>query len=87
MSLPSDISEERLAVAKKMGANHTVKVDAKLDTRAMANKIVEVLGGHPDVTVECSGAESSLQTGIYVGFDLDKSSSLVYAPYRYYYQK
>jgi len=61
----TDISEERLSMAKKMGANHTVKIDVKLDTRSMANKIVEVLGGHPDVTIECSGAETSLQTGIY----------------------
>lgn len=57
-------------MARKMGANHTVTIDVKLDTRAMANKIVEVLGGHPDVTIECSGAETSLQTGIYVSFFL-----------------
>jgi L-iditol 2-dehydrogenase len=61
----TDISEERLAVAKKMGANRTITIDTKLDSRAMANKIVEVVGGHPDVTIECSGAEASLQTGIY----------------------
>ena len=61
-----DVSEHRLGVAKKMGANHVITIDPALDSRAMAERIVNVLGCNPDVTIECCGAESSLQTGIYV---------------------
>ena len=61
-----DISEHRLSVAKTMGANVIVTVDPKLDARAMADKIVSLMGSAPDVTIECSGAETSLQTGICV---------------------
>jgi L-iditol 2-dehydrogenase len=61
----TDISEHRLGVAKSMGANHVITIDPALDARAMADKIVEQLGAMPDVTIECCGAESSLQTGIY----------------------
>lgn len=62
----SDICGERLAIAKKMGASHIFKIDPTVDTRSTAGQIVRALGENPDVTIECSGAESSLQTGIYV---------------------
>jgi len=62
----ADISEHRLAVAKELGADFTYKIEPKVDARTTANAIVQLSGGHPDVTIECSGAESSLQTGIYV---------------------
>lgn len=61
----TDICGERLAVAKKMGASHIFKIDPAVDTRSTAEQIVRALGENPDVTIECSGAESSLQTGIY----------------------
>lgn len=48
-----------------MGADCTVLVDSK-DTREMARKISDALGVSPDITIECSGAESSIQTAIYV---------------------
>jgi L-iditol 2-dehydrogenase len=61
----TDISESRLAVAKSMGADHVITIDPKLDSRAMAANITKVIMANPDVTIECSGAEASLQTGIY----------------------
>ena len=48
-----------------MGADCTVLVDSK-DSREMAKKITDTLGVAPDITIECSGAESSVQTAIYV---------------------
>ena len=60
-----DISEHRLGVAKEMGAHHTVHVDSR-DARAMAKKVEDALSAMPDITIECSGAEASIQTGIYV---------------------
>lgn len=61
----TDISKDRLAVAKQMGADCVVEIDKSLDPRAMASKIVEAIGEHPDVTIDCNGAESSLQTGVF----------------------
>lgn len=31
-----------------------------------AARIIEEIGAMPDITIECSGAESAIQTGIYV---------------------
>ena len=61
----SDISESRLAIGKKMGADQIVVVDSR-DARAVAAKIVDAMGAEPDITIECSGAESSIQSAIYV---------------------
>ena len=60
-----DISEHRLKVAHEMGADYTVHVDTT-DSQALAEKVKSTLGCQPDITIECSGAESSIQTGIYV---------------------
>lgn len=61
----SDISENRLEVAKKLGASSTLCVKAALNSKELAEKVEELLGDKPDVSVECSGAESSIQSAIY----------------------
>ena len=61
----SDINESRLTIGKKMGADQIVVVDSR-DARAVAAKIVDAMGAEPDITIECSGAESSIQSAIYV---------------------
>jgi len=60
----TDISEGRLAVAKQMGADYTI-LATKKDPQEMAAEIATTMGGNPDVTIECSGAAPSVQTGIY----------------------
>ncbi|CAL4059474.1 unnamed protein product, partial [Meganyctiphanes norvegica] len=60
----TDIAENRLKVAKDLGANHTLLVDTK-DGEALAKKIAKLMGCMPDITIECSGAESSIQLGIF----------------------
>ena len=60
-----DLDENRLRVAKDMGANHTVKVTTR-DSRELAKQIVDTLGCNPDRTIECSGAAPSIATAIYV---------------------
>ena len=64
-SPPSDLNEGRLQVAKTMGATHTLRVTAR-DSRALARQIVDILGSPPDQSIECSGAEPSIATAIYV---------------------
>ena len=52
-------------MAKKLGADHCIKVDSR-DPNVMAKKIEDAFGEQPTVTIECSGAEPSVQTGIFV---------------------
>ena len=61
----TDLDEKRLQVAKEMGASYTVKVTTR-DSRELARRIVDTLGCSPDRTIECSGAEPSIATAIYV---------------------
>lgn len=60
----TDISEARLQIAKALGADYIVLVENK-DSFSTAGKIKDTLGAYPDITVECSGAETSIQAGIY----------------------
>ena len=56
--------DQRLEFARSIGADATVKVSGSVDD--MSKKILEVLGCAPDVTIECSGVESSIQLGMTV---------------------
>jgi len=60
----SDVRADRLEFAKKLGADHTITVDASYDSIKLAKEVVDTLGTRPDVTIECSGAEISLQAAI-----------------------
>lgn len=61
----TDIDEHRLSVAKSMGADLTYLI-AKKEPRQLAEEIAGIFDGvRPDKTIECSGAESSIQLAIY----------------------
>ena len=60
-----DISEMRLKFAEELGADHTVLADSQ-DDRQMAERIISVLGGEPDISIECSGAQSAVRMAIFV---------------------
>jgi len=64
-----DINESRLDFAKKMGINKTLLITPKLDSESVAQQVLELLGETPDITLECSGAESSLNLAIDVTRD------------------
>lgn len=59
----TDISQARLDFAKKVGANHILVADS--DPQKTAKQVEETLGSMPNVSIECSGAESSIQTTFY----------------------
>ncbi|KAK3739025.1 hypothetical protein QZH41_010484, partial [Actinostola sp. cb2023] len=59
----TDLDEGRLAKAKELGADYTIKVDSR-DGKEVAKKVMEVMGP-ADKTIECTGVESSIHTGIY----------------------
>lgn len=60
----TDIQDDRLKVANELGASACIKIDES-DPKKMAEKVHTTLGWKPDITIECSGVESSFQMGIY----------------------
>ena len=52
-------------MAKKLGATYTIQVKTR-DTRQLAQQIETVMGCKPDQSIECSGAQPSIATAIYV---------------------
>uniref|UniRef100_H0XPA5 Sorbitol dehydrogenase n=1 Tax=Otolemur garnettii TaxID=30611 RepID=H0XPA5_OTOGA len=59
-----DLSASRLAKAKEVGADLVLQV-SKENPQDTASKVEGLLGCKPEVTIECTGAEASIQTGIY----------------------
>ncbi|XP_053573549.1 sorbitol dehydrogenase isoform X2 [Bombina bombina] len=62
--LISDLSSQRLEKAKEVGADVVVQV-TKETPEEIAHKVECLLGCMPEITIECTGAESCIQTGIY----------------------
>ena len=54
-------------MAREIGATYTVKVTTR-DSRALAKEIEATLGCQPNCSIECSGAEASIATAIYVSW-------------------
>jgi L-iditol 2-dehydrogenase len=59
----TDISQSRLDFAKQIGATYVLLADN--DSQVTAKRVVETLGYQPNISIECSGAESSIQTTFY----------------------
>lgn len=59
----TDISESRLDKAKELGADATFHVTSR-DCRETADKIVD-MSGLSDLTIECTGVEASIGTGLW----------------------
>ncbi|XP_060767538.1 sorbitol dehydrogenase-like [Neoarius graeffei] len=63
--LISDLSADRLAKAKELGADFILPVKRDDIPQEMAKRVDGMLGNMPHITIECTGAESSIQTAIY----------------------
>ncbi|XP_074521673.1 sorbitol dehydrogenase [Halichoeres trimaculatus] len=61
----TDLSSERLAVAKKLGADFQLTVGREDKPQQLAERVAEKLGAQPHITIECTGVESCIQTAIY----------------------
>lgn len=59
-----DLSSVRLEKAKELGADFTIMV-LEETPQDLAQKVEELLGCMPDSTIECTGAEFCVHTGIY----------------------
>ena len=64
LSFTADLDENRLKLAKSLGADFVFKVGG-CDAKTFAKEIKESFGT-ADRTIECTGAESSIHTAIYV---------------------
>jgi len=59
----TDLDENRLNMAKSLGADEIFKIESR-DSKEVAAMIKNNFG-ESDQTIECTGVESSMQTGIY----------------------
>ncbi|XP_072166901.1 sorbitol dehydrogenase-like [Diadema setosum] len=60
----TDLEQNRLDVATKLGADHAIRVDTR-DIHEMVKRIHAALGEEPSITIECTGAPPAVQTGIH----------------------
>uniref|UniRef100_A0A8C3E5H7 Sorbitol dehydrogenase n=1 Tax=Corvus moneduloides TaxID=1196302 RepID=A0A8C3E5H7_CORMO len=60
----TDLSATRLQKAKEVGADFTIQVKNETP-KEVASKVESVLGCMPEITVECTGVQTCIQTGIY----------------------
>ncbi|KHJ80467.1 L-iditol 2-dehydrogenase domain protein [Oesophagostomum dentatum] len=59
----TDLDRGRLELAKKLGADHIICVkDMPVDV--VRTEIIKCLGGSPEATIECTGAQSSMESSI-----------------------
>lgn len=61
-----DIHQGRLNTAKKLGADHAVLVTKDANEADMVRKVHELLGTHPDVSIDASGAQSTVRLALLV---------------------
>lgn len=55
-----------LEVAKKLGADLTLKVNKTESPKELADNIIEAMGKRPDITIDCGGTEATLSLGMEV---------------------
>lgn len=63
--LVTDINGKRVEAAYKLGADFSYILKPDSDAEVNAEKIVTLMGGAPDVTLECTGAGAATSLGIY----------------------
>ncbi|KAA0723316.1 Sorbitol dehydrogenase [Triplophysa tibetana] len=61
----ADLSSDRLAMAKELGADFLLPVRKEDTPQELSKKVEEMLGCMPQITIECTGVQSSIQTAIY----------------------
>lgn len=64
--LITDIVDNRLKVAKELGADYTVLVNKNDTDDDVVKKVVDILGVEPSVSFDCSGAELSVRIAVKV---------------------
>lgn len=60
------MSSDRLAKAKEIGADFLLPVKKEDTSQDIAKKVEGMLGCMPQISIECTGVQNSIQTAIYV---------------------
>lgn len=69
----TDIDESRLERAKSLVPRvRTVKVEPSESAKELSTRIVKALGCQAKLVLECTGVESSIHAGIYVGHSISR---------------
>lgn len=61
-----DVVENRLKVAKNLGATHTVQVRTDATADDLAVEVRKALGSAPDICIDACGAESTISLNMLV---------------------
>jgi len=59
--LITDLVKHRLDVAKELGADFTLQVKPDDKEKELTKALVELLGEQPDITIDCSGFQTSIR--------------------------
>lgn len=62
----SDIHQGRLDFAKTLGASHTILVTHESNEAELVMKIHQMMGRHPDVSCDASGAQATVRLALLV---------------------
>lgn len=60
----TDLMENRLKMAKELGAKHTLLVSKEMSVGEMVKSVHKTFGTEPDISIDCSGAESTTRMAI-----------------------
>jgi len=63
--LITDLVQQRLDVAKELGATHTMLLKPEAKAEDIAKQIHECMSAQPDISIDCCGAESTTRLGIF----------------------
>uniref|UniRef100_A0A0K8V7I9 Sorbitol dehydrogenase n=1 Tax=Bactrocera latifrons TaxID=174628 RepID=A0A0K8V7I9_BACLA len=63
--LITDLVQQRLDVAKELGATHTLLMGKDESAEEVAKKVHQVMGVEPDKSIDCCGAESTTRLSIF----------------------
>jgi len=62
--LITDLVQDRLDVAKELGADFTIKIEKTVSEDDLIKQIHTLMGGAPNKTIDCSGAEATNRLAI-----------------------
>ncbi|CAG4935936.1 unnamed protein product [Colias eurytheme] len=62
--LITDILASRLETAKQLGADHTLLVSRDSNEAELVKKVHELLGEHPNISIDASGAQSTVRLAL-----------------------
>lgn len=71
--LITDLLQQRLDVAKELGATHTLLLKKDQSAEETAALVRKTMCGEPDKAIDCCGAESSARLAIFVSQEVSNS--------------